>query len=292
MLDIIFGITYLFENFFRYIGAVRLESTLSSFNLEILNYFNSHQTVYGFGSLVAMIIFCRKELRELRELPSSLLKFVRSPSTNPEMLKKIKRFCILVMPCAAVYLLFSITHKSLINLLPNRGFWLWIPSLISVFVVPIILIICDGRKSAHKTQFDSKDDHKIGLTQLLGFIPGIGRFEAFFGTMRYLGYSCHQAFRYYVLISIPLLFEIILLNTPGIAYPLPLFFWEELDISICLTAFVFIAVIEFLSLKFCDWFWKRVSLTAWSVFCIISGLFSLSHLAIVRVGEHSFFIWR
>lgn len=151
MFHIILGITCLFEYFFRYIGAVRLESTLSSFNLEILNYFNSHQIMYSvcdFGSLVAIIIFCRKELREL---PSSLLKFVRSTSTNPEMLKKIKRFCILVMPFAAIYLLFSITHKSLINLLPNRRFWLWIPSLISVFVVPIILIICDRRKSAHKT---------------------------------------------------------------------------------------------------------------------------------------------
>lgn len=289
MFNYILGITGLLEYFFKSIGAVRLESALSSFNFGIIDHFNSHQITYNFGSLVAMIIFCRKELREL---PSSLLKFVRSPNANPEMLKKIKRFCILVMPYAAVYLLFSITHKSLGNFLPNRGFWLWIPSLISVFIVPIILIICDRRKSAHKTQFDSKDDHKIGLMQLLGFIPGIGRFEAFFGTMRCLGYSCHQAFRYYVLISIPLLFESILLNTPGIAYPLPLFFWEEFDISICLTAFVFIAVIEFLLLKFCDWFWKRVSLTAWSIFYIIFGLFCLNHLAIVSVGEHLFLIWR
>ena len=288
MLNIILGIASLLGYFFKWIGLIELESSLWSFSLGVSDYFNSHQIMYSvcdFGSLVATIIFCRKELRGS---PSSLLKFIRSPSANSEMLEKIKRFCILVVPYAAIYFLLSVTHKSLRDLLPNHGLWLWIPSLINVFVVPIILIMCDRRKTACKTEFDPKDDRTIGLLQLLGFVPGVGRFSAFFGTMRCLGYDCHQAFRYYILISIPLLFENLLLTTPGLAYPLPLFFWEELDIPMCLIAFVCIAVIEFLFLKFCDWFWKKVSLTAWSIFWIIFGFFNISHFAIVKLGEHFF----
>ena len=288
----ILGLACLLEYFFKWIGIVQAESGQSLFCLGIFNYFNSHQMMClasDFGSLIAMIIFCRKELRGL---PSSLLRFIRSPGANSEVLEKIKRFCVLVMPYAAICLLLLITHKSLGDFLPNRGFWLWVPYLISAFVVPIILIICDRRKVARKTEFNLKDDCTIGLSQLLGFVPGVDRFAAFFGTMRCLGYTCQQAFRYYILISIPLLFESLLLSTPGIAYPLPMFFWEELNIPMCLIAFVGIAVIEFLFLKFCNWFWKRVSLTAWSIFCIIFGIFNISHLAIVKLGEHFFFIWR
>jgi len=228
----ILNVACLLEYFFKCIGIVQAESALKFFVLGVSDYFNSHQIMYSagdFGSLVAMIIFCRKELRGL---PSSLLKFIRSPGANSEMLEKIKRFCILVMPYAAICLLVSITHKSLRDFLPNRG--LWVPYLISAFVVPIILIICDRRKVARKTEFNLKDDSRIGLSQLLGFVPGVDRFDAFFGTMRCLGYTCQQAFRYYVLVSIPLLFEGLLLSTPGIAYPLPMFFWEELNIPMCL----------------------------------------------------------
>lgn len=290
--SIVLGIEFLLEYFLNWVGVIRLESVPSSFHLEILQYFGSHQIMFSIcdlGSLVAIIIFCREELRYL---PSSLLKVIRSPSSNPEILEKIKRFCVLVMPYAVIYFLFSITHKSLWNLFPSRGFWIWIPSLTSVLVVSSILIICDRKKLSGKTQLDPKEDLTVGLSQLLGFIPGIDRFEAFFGTMRYLGYTCHQAFRYNLLISIPLLLEIILTTTPGIAYPLPLFFWEELNILICLITFICIFAIKFLFLKFADWFWRKFSLTTYSIFGILFGLFYLSHIELIKFGYHFFFIWR
>ncbi len=288
ILGILEFLTYLFEK----VGISQLGTFLSSFCFGLSDYFNSHQIMFSvcsLGSLLATIIFCRKELRNL---PSYISKVIRYPSTNPEILEKFKRFCVLVMPYAAIYLLLTTTHKSLGDFLPNQGIWPWVPTLVSSFVVPIILIVCDRKKSDGETRFDLKNDCIIGFFQLLGFIPGVGRFAAFFGTMRYLGYSYHQAFRYYILTSIPLLLESFLMHSPGVTYPLPLFFREELDIPVCLITLICIVVIQFFFLKLADWFWKRFSLTVWSILCIAFGLFNLSHLAMIRLGELFFIIWK
>ena len=90
ILGILEFLTYLFEK----VGISQLGTFLSSFCFGLSDYFNSHQIMFSvcsLGSLLATIIFCRKELRNL---PSYISKVIRYPSTNPEILEKRRRYYV------------------------------------------------------------------------------------------------------------------------------------------------------------------------------------------------------
>ncbi len=224
------------------------------------------------GDLIASIIFCRKSVIKLW---SEALKIIRFPRQISEKPRNIKLFCIMVGPCFVLSTLERIFFPTWSLSYPCTYWWV-VPSTIATIVVPLILIKCD-KTPANKAEITEKEAKTLGFVQLLAFLPGIGRFDAVFGAMRRLGYTCLHAFRCYILTSIPLSIMDCAVHAHSVVSSVS--WWEEVNIFACTVVLIFSTACGYLILRFVELFWSKVSLTAWSVFCMITGILRMSYSA-------------
>ena len=64
-----------------------------------------------------------------------------------------------------------------------------------------VLYLCD-QKPTNKKDFSLKDAIKIGIAQMLSFLPGVSRLGICLSMCRYLGYDRRESFKFSMLISI------------------------------------------------------------------------------------------
>ena len=255
----------------EWMGLLQSELLLSTI---ILDYWNQHQEMWfvgALGDLIASVIFCRKNLIKFR---FNILKVIRFPSQISEIPRDLKLFCVMVGPCLVLSALKLIFFPKWGLSYPSIYWWI-VPSTIAYIIVPLILIKCD-KSPADKTEITEKEAKTLGFVQLLAFLPGIGRFDAVFGAMRHLGYTCLQALRCYILISIP--FDI--MNCLWHFLTLSDDIWDVINLSICAGFLIFSTAGGYMILRFVELFWNKVSLTAWSVFCMITGILRMSYKAL------------
>ena len=258
-----------------WIGYPQAKSLLETTYSEVLNYWTLHQEMWfiGYlGDLIASIIFCRKSLSKLW---SEILKIIRFPQHGFEISKDIKLFCLMVLP---LFVLAFLRHKFFPtwSLSYPSIYWWIVPSTIAYIIVPLILIKCD-KSPSDRTEITEKEAKIIVFVQLLSFFPGIYRFYAVIGAMRHLGYTCLQAFRCYILISIPL--DILNCVDWILSIADDNFLWERMNISLCAIVLILFIVFGYLILRVVELFWSRISLTSWSIFYMIIGIFRMSYSA-------------
>lgn len=260
---------------FEWTGFSQAKDFFETVGMDVSNYWILHQEMWfiGYlGDLVASIIFCRKSLSKLW---SEILKIIRFHQNGFEISKDIKLFCYMFLPFFVLSFLKQVFFPTWSISYPSIYWWI-VPSTIASIIVPLILIKCD-KSPSDRTEFTEKEAKIIGFVQLLSFFPGIYRFYAVIGAMRRLGYTCLQAFRCYILISIPL--DILnyvncLLSIVG-----GNFLWERMNISLCATVLILSIVFGYLILRVVELFWSRISLTSWSIFYMIIGIFRMSYSA-------------
>lgn len=258
-----------------WLGFLQAKDLLETTYSEVLNYWTLHQEICWvglLGDLIASIIFCRKSLSKLWP---EILKIIRFPQHGFEISKDIKLFCLMFLPFFVLALLrqkffptWSLSYPSI--------YWWIVPSTIAIIIVPLILIKYD-KTPADKTEITEKEAKIIGFVQLLSFFPGIYRFYTVIGAMRRLGYTCLQAFRCYILISIPL--DILNCVDCILSIASGNFLWERMNISLCAIVLILSIVFGYLILRVVELFWSRISLTSWSIFYMIIGIFRMSYSA-------------
>ena len=275
MFNISLSAIFLLKLVFEWTGFSQAKDFFETVGMDVLNYWTLHQEISWvglLGDLIASIIFCRKSLSNLW---SKILEIIRFSQYGFEISKDIKLFCFMVFPFFVLAFLrqkffptWSLSYPSI--------YWWIVPSTIAVIIVPLILIKCD-KSSSDRNEITEKEAKIIGLVQLLSFLPGIGRFYTIIGTMRHLGYTCLQAFRCYILISIPL--DILNCVDYILSIARSNFFWEKMNILLCAIVLILSIVLGYLILRVVELFWSKISLTAWSVFYIITGIFGMSYKA-------------
>ncbi len=270
--NIVLALIVPLESLCEWMGLFQSEHFLS---MTIMDYWIQHQEMWFigyFGDLIASIIFCRKSLSNLW---SKILEIIRFPQYGFEISKDIKLFCFMVLP---LFVLTFLRHKFFPtwSLSYPSIYWWIVPSTIAYIIVPLILIKCD-KTPADKTEITEKEAKIIGFVQLSSSLPGVGRFYAVIGAMRHLGYTCLQAFRCYILISIPL--DILNCADWILSIADDNFLWERMNISLCAIVLIFSIVGGYLILRLIELFWSKISLTAWSIFCIVTGILGMSYKA-------------
>ena len=270
--SIVLASIVLSESLCEWVGLSQSEHLLST---TIMDYWHLHQEmgfVGALGDLIASIIFCRKNLIKLR---FDILKIIRFPRRISEIPKDIKLFCVMVGPCFAFSIFKQIFFPTW-SLSYLSIYWWIVPSTIASIIVPLILIKCD-KLPADKTEITEKEAKTIGLIQLLSFLPGIGSFDTIIGAMRFLGYTCLQAFRCYILVSIPFGILTCINCIPLIVQDI---LWQgEINLSLCAAVLIISSACEYLILRLVELFWSKVSLTTWSIFCMITGILGMSYKA-------------
>ncbi len=74
-------------------------------------------------------------------------------------------------------------------------------SAINLIVFGVILYWCD-QKPVNKKEFSLKDGIKVGIAQMLSYLPGVSRLGICLSMCRYLGYGRRESFKFSMLLSI------------------------------------------------------------------------------------------
>ena len=184
----------------KFLNISGVGQVIENHTIQLTADLNSNQMNFvgaDLGLLLALIFFYRKELREIF---SAIIPIIRGEKTEHK--DKPVAFILMFSPIILLNFIRTVTNF-------RFGLYGYLPP-IAIYIIPILVLIilffCDRKNSPEKNKISLKDALIIGLTQLSCLIlTPYSRAELSLAVMRYKGYSRLNSFKYFALLSVPLL---------------------------------------------------------------------------------------
>ncbi len=212
-----------------------------------------------FASLLAVIIFFRKEIYEIIHGFFSYLLFKTAEQKN-----KFKFGVMLIFTTgitAVLGKLFKdVLGENIVNIATIGA---------SLIITGLFLILIEhGVHRGNRTERDIswRDGVIIGFGQALAILPGISRAGSTLVTALWCGLEKQTAVRYSFLLSIPLIFGISIIEIPKIS---PVFF--QLYFIETIIAFVSSFLFAFIGIKWLIAMINQTKLSYFAIYCITLG---------------------
>lgn len=264
ILNIILTILYFIELLLRPLVNT---DCITKLLFDFIAYGNSNQLMffsYEAGLLLAMLAYSRNDVKLIcKETP---LKIRQPSSTQCEALRN---FLVMSIPAIMVFAGWRYT-SALLPFIGQKFPLIWkvrliVPHII-MFTVAITMLYYDRKENTDK-QMTRRDAAMIGVSQLLGLIPGVYRLDISFITMRSLGFSRVASFRNFILLSIP--FQICTcIESATMAWPRVIYL-EHIDMLWAGVGGVMVFGADLAFLNFTNWFLKKFTLLALALYRMV-----------------------
>ena len=144
-------------------------------------------------------------------------------------------------------------------------------SAINLIGFGIILYLCDQQPTTKK-EFSSKDAIKVGIAQMLSFLPGVSRLGICLSMCRHLGYDRRESFKFSMLLSI------IPVTGACCLKLLKIFTKHTLEFNTATIGIISAFIFGMFSLFVVDRFLKKHTFAPIIIYRVIFGIFVLTNL--------------
>jgi undecaprenyl-diphosphatase len=212
-----------------------------------------------FGSLLAVIIYLRDDIREI---------VFDTLSPNRSNKKGYKLFKNLIISTIPVILFGFIISFYAIDIIKNIKVIGW-----ATLVFGILLGIADKYANLLKSlkEIETKDSILIGLMQTLALIPGTSRSGIVITTGLFMGFNRYDASRFSLLLSIPVIIGATSLESISLYSNYGFFLTKEMIVGIILS-FLFALTTIIIFMKWIN----RASLKIFVIYRVILGIVILA----------------